>query len=253
MLRRHKLGMRGSLVKACRRTVYKQRLPVGLDKLSRRPATLRSSRYDSPVQDVHAGREAELAASARSSRPCPRPGPAASVDGGAGILECFGRGNETSSAGSIDDPSSILQSPCLRPGHSSRYRTTRRPRVICAAADPRTAARQNHAQLHGGSAHGRSATKAPASPHLVPVRSAPAHPGSSRSWRGPRRRVAVPRLSRDGVPPCLCRNTAAARRTSPAGRPGAVRAGGDRPSRMTAVSGNSVLPGFRPAPSVCRV
>lgn len=149
MLRRHKLGMRGPLVKACRRTVYKRRLPVELDKPSRRPATLRSSRYGSPVQDVHAGREAELAASAHSSRPCPRPGPAASVDGGAGILECFGRGNETSSAGSIDDPSSILQSPCLRPGHSSIYRTTSAQSDLCCGrsthsctAEPCTAARR---------------------------------------------------------------------------------------------------------------
>jgi len=77
---------------------------------------------------------------------------------------------------------------CLRPA-VVRYFGPHRLWVIRAA-------RQVRAQLHGRSAH----HTAPAPPRFVPVRFAPAHPGSSRGWRGMRCRVAVPRLSRDGVP-----------------------------------------------------
>lgn len=249
MLRRHKLGMWGPAVKACRRSVHKQRLPSGSAscRADRRHPGVRGC--GSPVRGVRAEEEP----SERRPRTRPGPGPRhppTTVPGFAfrlaGIPESFEEETETYSARSIDDPSSIPQSSLsgkpvavrdielgspgssLLPGRSTHSCTT----------DPRT--------------------KAPAPPRFVPVRFAPAHPGSSRSWRGARRRVAVPRLSRDGVPPCLCRNTAATRRTSPDGRPGAVRAGRDRPGPMTAVSGDavsggSVPPGFRPAPSVRRV
>jgi hypothetical protein len=106
-----------------------------------------------------------------------------------------------------------LNHPCLRTDHSSRYRTTSALGKLCCTADPRAAARQIRASKH--LRH----------PVFVPVRFAPAHLGSSRNWRGARRRVAVSRLSRDGAPPCPCRSTAATRRTSPVGRAGVVRAG----------------------------
>lgn len=102
----------------------------------------------------------------------------------------------------------------------------RRPWAICAA-------RQIHAQLHHRSAHRSTCA--------TPFRSGEVRSSASRLFAQSERcasRVAAPRLSRDGVPPCLCRNTAAARRTSPDGRPGAVRAGRDRPGPMTAVSGD---------------
>ncbi|ODA73915.1 MBL fold metallo-hydrolase [Streptomyces sp. AVP053U2] len=129
------------------------------------------------------------------ARPDPDPCPAASTDG-VGVRrpthrdsESFERESETFSAESIDDPSSIPRSfPSGKPA-PDRYFEPHRPWAIRAA-------RQIHAQPHHRSAH-----QSTCATRFVPVGSAPVHPGSSRSGRGPRRRVAVPRLSRDGVPP----------------------------------------------------
>lgn len=133
--------------------------------------------------------------------------------------ESFELRTETFPAESIDDASSTPQSFLSGKPATARHLEPHRPWAIRAA-------RPVHAQPHYRSAH-----QSTCATRFVPVRFAPARPGSSRSGRGRRRRVAVPRLSRDGVPPCLCR------------RP---------PRPMTALSGDSVPPGLRPAPSVCR-
>lgn len=201
MLRCHKLGMWCPPVKACHRSVHKERLLFGLDELSRRPE---ARRYRDTARQSKASTErGSRASSVRTLVPAPvlrhppkaAPGFAIQL---AGNPESFGRGTETSSAGSIDDPSSIPQSSHSENPAIVRDVEPRRPGAICAA-------RQIHAQPNDRSAH-----QSTCATRLVPMRFAPAHPGSSRSWRGTRRCVAVPRLSRDGVPPCLCRNTAVA-------------------------------------------
>lgn len=115
-----------------------------------------------------------------------------------------------------------LNHPCLRNRHQFDM-SNREAWVICAArqihvraarqsrtADPRRAARRIRTTDPC-----RAARHIRAPRHLrhpFPVRSAPAHPDSSRRRRGMRCDVAAPRSSRDGAPPCLSRNTAAARR-----------------------------------------
>ncbi len=89
-------------------------------------------------------------AAARSSPRSPRlPAPnTCRPRSGSPDYESFERAPETFYAGSIDDPSSIPQSPCLRSGHSSRYRATSALSNVCCTADPRTAARQIRAPKH---------------------------------------------------------------------------------------------------------
>lgn len=106
------------LVKACRRSVHKQRLPFRLDKLSRRPETLRRLRYGSPVQGVRA-EERSRASSVRTLVPALAPGPVLRHPSTAapGVRRPARRGPRMFRAmsrnffcGSIDDPSSIPQS-----------------------------------------------------------------------------------------------------------------------------------------------
>lgn len=102
-------------------------------------------------------------------------------------IESFAWQSEISSAQSIDDPRSHLNHPCLRsrpwfeiPGCTGRGNP-------CRTADQRATARQTRTPGHLRHPFRSGEVRTCASPPF-------------RSWRGMRRRVAVPRLSRDGVP-----------------------------------------------------
>ncbi|CAM5533226.1 hypothetical protein SCANM63S_02522 [Streptomyces canarius] len=130
--------------------------------------------------------------------------------------ESFVRQSEISSAGSIDDPRSPPQSSLS--GKPAPVRDS----VPC---------RLGRSVPHGRSTTSRTNRSAHHSTCATPFRSGEVR--TSASWLfAQSERSATPR---DGPPaeprwssPCLCRP-------------------------MTAVSGDSVLPGIRPAPSVCRV
>jgi hypothetical protein len=128
-----------------------------------------------------------------------RPGP----DPDSGM---FRARNRNFSAGSIDDPSSMPQSSLSEEAVMVRDIEPLRPRAICAA-------RQIHAQLHGRSAHQSTCA--------TPFRSGEVR--TSASWLFAKsERYATARGGPTAEPrwstPCLCRNTAAARRPPPAAR-----------------------------------
>jgi hypothetical protein len=100
-------------------------------------------------------------------------------------LESFEQRTESFLAGSIDDASSTPQSFLSGKAATGRY------------VGPH---RLGQAMSHGRSTHHRTTdphTEPPAPPRFVPARFAPARPGSPRGRRGTRRRVTLPRPSRD--------------------------------------------------------
>ena len=123
--------------------------------------------------------------------------------------ECFDQQAEIFCAVRIDDSRSILQSSIS--GRPAAVRDSELSRLSkrCCTADPRTAAPQIRAPKHC------------ATPFC------PGEVRTSASWLFVQlERYAAPR---DGPPaeprwstPCVCRNTATARRRSPDGRPGAL-------------------------------
>jgi hypothetical protein len=154
------------------------------------------------------------------TRPGPRSGPTGSAEGGAGSGWSSGsKGSKVANKKQKLSRRRVLTSHCQSLNHpslsgrcGSRFRTTPALGKPCCTAD--------HAQLHRISAHRSTCATLFRSGEVR----------TSASWLFVQsERYATsrdgPRLSRDGVPPCLCRHTAAARRTSPGGRPLAVRAG----------------------------